>query len=78
VKSDSRRAGRWTGAVAGGALAGVAAYDLLQRHHAILRNFPVLGHFRYLLESVGPELRQYIVTSNDEPGPEAGMAKGGD
>src|SRR5215467_7236211 len=41
-------------------------YDLIQRKHAILRNFPVIGHFRYWLEAVGPELRQYIVTGNDE------------
>jgi glutamate synthase domain-containing protein 2 len=57
------------GAVAGAALAGVVAHDLRQRQHAILRNFPVLGHFRYLLEAVGPELRQYVVTSNDEERP---------
>src|SRR5262245_36176830 len=44
-------------------------YDLLQRKHAILRNFPVLGHFRFWLEAVGPELRQYIVTGNDEERP---------
>ena len=55
--------------VAAAGLAGVAAYDLLQRRHAILRNFPVVGHLRYLLEMVGPELRQYIVTSNDEERP---------
>ena len=35
----------------------------------MLRNFPVLGHFRYLLESIGPELRQYIVESNTEGRP---------
>lgn len=50
-------------------LALIIAHDLLQRRHAILRTFPVLGHFRYLLEKVGPELRQYIVTSNDEERP---------
>jgi len=50
-------------------LAAVAAYDMLQRPHAILRTFPVLGHFRYWLEAVGPELRQYIVTDNDEERP---------
>ncbi len=44
----------------------VVIYDLVQTKHAILRNFPVLGHFRYILETVGPELRQYIVTNNDE------------
>jgi glutamate synthase (ferredoxin) len=50
-------------------LCGVSIYDLVQKKHAILRNFPVLGHFRYLFEQVGPELRQYIVTSNDEERP---------
>jgi hypothetical protein len=53
----------------GGAAAAVAAYDLTQRKHAILHNFPVIGHLRYLLESVGPELRQYIVTGNAEERP---------
>jgi hypothetical protein len=51
------------------ALAGVVGYDLLQRRHAILRNFPILGHLRYALEAFGPELRQYIVTSNNEERP---------
>jgi glutamate synthase domain-containing protein 2 len=50
-------------------LALVVVYDLTQRRHAILRNFPVVGHLRYLLEAVGPELRQYIVTGNDEERP---------
>jgi len=47
----------------------VAARDLTQKKHAILRNFPVIGHARYLLETIGPELRQYIVTSNEEERP---------
>jgi len=51
------------------ALAGVAAHDMLQRQHALLRNFPVLGHGRYLLERIGPELRQYIVAANDAERP---------
>jgi glutamate synthase (ferredoxin) len=51
------------------ALGAVATHDLLQRRHAILRNFPVLGHARFWLEAVGPELRQYIVASNDEERP---------
>jgi glutamate synthase domain-containing protein 2 len=54
---------------AAAALAGVVGYDLLQRRRAILRNFPVVGHFRYALEAFGPELRQYIVTSNNEERP---------
>ncbi len=47
----------------------VVVYDLNQRSHAILRNFPVIGHFRYWIEAIGPELRQYIVTNNDEERP---------
>lgn len=50
-------------------LAAIAIYDLTQRKHAILRVFPIVGHFRYVLESVGPELRQYIVTDNDSERP---------
>ena len=50
-------------------LVGVVVYDLFQRKHAILRNFPIIGHFRYMLEAIGPELRQYIVTDNDEERP---------
>ena len=50
-------------------LALVVLYDLPQRKHAILRNFPIVGHFRYWLESLGPELRQYIVTDNNEERP---------
>ncbi len=50
-------------------LLAVVVYDLVQRKHAILRNFPVIGHLRYILEAVGPELRQYIVTDNDEERP---------
>ena len=51
------------------AVAATVAYDLVQRRHAILRNFPFVGHFRYFFEAVGPELRQYIVTSNTEERP---------
>jgi len=40
--------------------------DIAQRRHAIIHNFPIIGHFRYWLEAIGPELRQYIVTSNNE------------
>jgi glutamate synthase domain-containing protein 2 len=53
-------------------LVGVAAwviYDVLQTEHAVVRTFPVIGHLRYWLEDVGPELRQYIVTDNDEERP---------
>src|SRR3954447_4836380 len=51
------------------AVGGVAARDLMQKRHALMRNYPVIAHARYWLETVGPELRQYIVTSNDEERP---------
>jgi len=45
----------------GALIAVVGLYDVLQKEHTILRNFPIIGHFRYLLESIGPEIRQYFV-----------------
>lgn len=54
---------------AAAAVAALAARDLIQRDHALLRNFPVLGRARYLLETIGPELRQYIVAGNNEERP---------
>ena len=45
-------------------LAMVGLYDSFQREHTILRNFPVIGHARYLLEMVRPEIQQYFIESN--------------
>ena len=59
----------YAGLTVAGLLIAVAIHDVLQTRHAILRNFPIIGHFRYWLEAIGPELRQYIVTSNDEERP---------
>jgi glutamate synthase domain-containing protein 2 len=62
---------RWTrfAGLGAAALGAVATHDVIQRRHAILRNYPVIGHLRFQLERFGPELRQYIVTSNDEERP---------
>jgi glutamate synthase domain-containing protein 2 len=38
-------------------------YDINSNHN-VLRNYPILGHFRYILESVRPEIQQYFVSSN--------------
>ncbi|WP_310962299.1 FMN-binding glutamate synthase family protein [Nocardioides terrisoli] len=54
---------------AAAAVGAVAVHDLVQKKHALLRNYPVLAHARYWLEEIGPELRQYIVTGNDEERP---------
>jgi glutamate synthase domain-containing protein 2 len=45
-------------------LAIVGLYDSFQRERTILRNFPVIGHARYLLEHVRPEIQQYFIESN--------------
>jgi glutamate synthase domain-containing protein 2 len=42
----------------------LAGYDLVQTRHSVLRNYPVLGHLRYLMESIRPELQQYFIERN--------------
>lgn len=44
-------------------------YDLLQTKHAIKRNFPVIGNFRYMLEAIRPEIMQYFVETDTEGRP---------
>ncbi len=57
-------AGWWVLAVVLVLVLGVGVYDVVQRRHSVLRNYPVVGHFRYLLESVRPELQQYFIERN--------------
>ena len=42
----------------------LGVYDLLQKKHSILRNYPVLGHMRFLLEGIRPEMQQYFIERN--------------
>ncbi|MEV6113360.1 FMN-binding glutamate synthase family protein [Streptomyces sp. NPDC052109] len=42
----------------------LGAWDLLQRRHSVLRNYPVLGHARFLMERLRPELQQYFIERN--------------
>lgn len=42
-------------------------HDAFQKKKAILRNFPLLGHFRYLFELIGPEIQQYFNRSSSAP-----------
>jgi len=39
-------------------------YDTIQTRHTILRNFPIIGHFRFLFELIRPEIHQYLVESD--------------
>lgn len=57
-------------AVAGfGLLAVIGTVDLLQRKSTLRRNYPLLAHLRYGLESIGPEMRQYFIQSDTEQAP---------
>ena len=47
----------------------VGISDLQQTHHAILRNYPIIGHLRFLLEFIRPELRQYFIEGDSEAVP---------
>ena len=51
------------------ALSLVGLYDLQQSHHAILRNYPIIGHLRFMLEAIRPEMRQYFLESETEAAP---------
>ncbi|MBY4597218.1 FMN-binding glutamate synthase family protein [bacterium BD-1] len=57
------------GLAAFGALSLVGLWDLLQKKQALRRNFPLTAHFRYGLESIGPEIRQYFIESDTDERP---------
>lgn len=50
-------------------LAIIAIYDYAQTQHSILRNFPILGHLRFILEFIRPEIRQYFIASDQDEKP---------
>ena len=52
-----------------GALVWVGVYDLRQTKRSILRNYPIIGHIRFMLEFVRPEIRQYFIESDNEATP---------
>ncbi len=51
------------------ALSAVGWWDMTQARRAVLRNYPIIGHFRYMLEKVRPEIRQYFLESDTEATP---------
>ena len=60
----TRSAGWYWGLMFSLLLLFIALRDSLQKEHAIIRNFPVIGHLRYFFEWVRPELRQYFFESD--------------
>lgn len=66
----------WIAFDVGGALAlvflfltGLGLRDTQQTRHSVLRNYPVIGHLRFLLEFIRPEMRQYFIESDNEAAP---------
>ena len=51
------------------ALSALGLYDLSQPRHAVRRNYPIIGNFRWLFEALRPELRQYLFESDSEATP---------
>lgn len=47
----------------------IGSYNAKQEKHAILRNFPVLGYFRYMFETISPEIQQYFIERNTDGKP---------
>ncbi|MDU9002736.1 FMN-binding glutamate synthase family protein [Sedimentitalea todarodis] len=50
-------------------LTGLGVYDVVQNRHSILRNYPVIGHMRFLFEGIRPEIRQYLIESDQDEEP---------
>jgi glutamate synthase domain-containing protein 2 len=59
----------WWWAVAPALLSALGIWDMNQRSHAILRNYPLMGHFRFLFEMIRPEMRQYFFESDNDGAP---------
>lgn len=50
-------------------LIAIGLNDMVQPHHSILRNYPLLGHMRFVLEKIRPEIHQYFVESDTDGRP---------
>ncbi len=59
----------WLPAVVFGLTALLGVYDYFQKRHAVLANYPVIGHLRYLFEEIRPEIRQYLIESDQDEEP---------
>ena len=59
----------WIGVAIFGALTLLGFWDLAQSQHSILRNYPIMGHFRFFLEGIRPEMQQYFIELDTEGRP---------
>ncbi|PRC93616.1 FMN-binding glutamate synthase family protein [Solimicrobium silvestre] len=51
------------------ALICIGVHDIIQTKSSILRNYPILAHFRFLFELIRPEIRQYFLEEDTSPNP---------
>src|SRR6266581_3479698 len=56
----------WPFTLVAGILSLLGCYDLWQKSHAVLRNYPVIAHIRYPIEAIRPEIRQYLLEADTE------------
>jgi len=63
--------GLWGGLALAGwiVLVAIGLRDLVQKSHSVLRNYPVIGHVRWLVEMIRPEIRQYLIESDTDATP---------
>ena len=59
----------WVGFVPAALLSLLGLHDIFQRSHSVLRNYPIAAHFRFLLEKVRPEIRQYFLEDDSTGSP---------
>jgi glutamate synthase domain-containing protein 2 len=52
-----------------GPLSLIGLFDCVQPSHSILRNYPLIGHIRFILEAIRPEIRQYLIEDERDPVP---------
>lgn len=70
--SDTLLNGLW---VVTSVLSLLGLYDVLQNRHSILRNYPIMGHFRFLFEDIRPEIRQYFIEADQDALPFSRMQR---
>ena len=58
-----------------GLLSLLGLYDVLQNRHSITKNYPIMGHFRFIFEDFRPEIRQYFIESDQDALPFSRMQR---
>jgi len=53
----------------------VGLYDVIQTKHSILKNYPIMGHFRFIFEDFRPEIRQYFIEADQDAQPFSRMQR---